>query len=107
MQTIDDLLIIGIKGTVLALDAETGAEVWRTPLKGSDFTNLTLTRAGDRVLAATRGEVFAIDALTGNPLWHNPLKGLGLGLVTFATNPQTPAADQKRSNDAHRAAATT
>ncbi len=101
-QTIDDLLIIGIKGTVLALDAESGQEVWRTPLKGYDFTNVT--REGDRIFAAARGEIFALDALTGRLLWNNPLKGMGFGLVTFATSPQVAAAAQKSLNDASHAA---
>jgi outer membrane protein assembly factor BamB len=76
-------LLIGIKGTVLALDAETGQEIWRTDLKGIGFVNIM--RSGDRVLAATRGEVFCLDSSSGDILWHNPLKGLGQGLVTFAT----------------------
>jgi outer membrane protein assembly factor BamB len=75
-------LLIGIAGTVLALDRTTGQEVWRTPLKGGDFVNLTVV--GEQVLATTRGEIFCLDK-NGAILWHNPLKGLGHGLVTVAT----------------------
>ena len=60
----------------------TGQEVWRTPLTGMDFVNVTL--AGEQVLATTRGEVYCLDR-AGTILWHNPLKGLGQGLVTVAT----------------------
>ena len=35
------LLVIGIAGTVIALDRSTGQEVWRTKLKG-DFVNVSL-----------------------------------------------------------------
>ena len=76
-------LIIGIKGTVLALDQTKGEEIWRTPLKGGDFVNLTVV--GEQVLATTRGEIFCLDK-NGAILWHNPLKGLGHGLVTVATS---------------------
>jgi hypothetical protein len=56
-------LIIGIKGTVLALDRATGQEVWRTPLMRLSFVNVTL--AGEQVLAATRGEIYCLDRKAG------------------------------------------
>ncbi len=79
-----DTLIIGIKGTVLALDRKTGAETWRTPLKGGGFVNVAL--AEGQVLATTRGEMFCLNAHNGQVVWHNPLKGLGQGLVTIAAD---------------------
>ena len=99
--TANDLVFLGMKGTVLALHAATGAEVWRTPLKGQDFTNITLE--GHRLIAAARGEVFCLDPLTGQLIWHNPLKGLGWGLITFASANQTAAAAYKRAADAQAA----
>ena len=99
--TANDLVFIGIRGTVLALNPATGAEVWRTPLKGQDFTNITLE--GHRLLAAPRGELFCLDPLTGQLIWHNPLKGLGWGLITFASASQIPAAAHKRAADAQAA----
>ena len=36
------LIYIGIAGTVVALDRATGAEVWRSDLKGNDFVNVAL-----------------------------------------------------------------
>jgi outer membrane protein assembly factor BamB len=95
--TVDDLVIIGIKGTVLALYRETGQEVWRTKLKGCDFTNLT--RDGDRVYAAASGELFCLEGATGAVLWNNPLKGMGFGIVTIASADQTPAATRRRQDD--------
>ena len=77
------VVFIGVKGTVVALDRATGREVWRTPLKGSEFVNLVLD---DGVLYATaRGEVFCLDPATGRICWNNPLRGLGWGLVSIAT----------------------
>ncbi len=97
-------LMIGIRGTVLALDRTTGREIWRTLLKGGDFVNVTL--AGDQVLATTRGEIFCLDK-AGTILWHNPLKGLGQGLVTIALEAgaaQASACAQKLREDAQVAA---
>ena len=77
-----DLVHLGVRNTVLALDLATGEEVWRVKLKNGMFTHVI--RAGERVLAANQGEVWCLDARSGNELWHNALKGLGLGLVSLA-----------------------
>jgi len=93
-------LFIGVRGTVLALDASSGTELWRTRLKGADFVNVT---ALDRqVIAATKGEVFALDPASGTMLWQNKLKGLGLGFVTVAGSDQvtTAAANERRRRSA-------
>jgi len=76
------IVFVGIKGRVLALEPVTGIEIWRTRLKGGDFVNVVL--ADGRLFATTQGEVFCLDPATGTTLWNNPLKGLGLGLVTLA-----------------------
>lgn len=75
-------VFVGIKGRVLALDPGTGAELWRTRLKGGDFVNVILTEG--RIYASTQGEMFCLDPATGTILWHNPLKGLGTGLTAIA-----------------------
>lgn len=75
---------IGIKGTVLALNRATGAIVWETNLKGSDFVNLVLD--GGDLLASTRGEVFCLNPANGRLRWNNPLRGYGWGLASFATS---------------------
>jgi len=97
-----DLVFIGIKGSVVALNCATGEQIWATHLKGSDFVNLVLE---DRaVLASCCGEIFCLDPFTGNARWHNPLKGFGRGLATIATtqNPgtgATPVLVEKRRRD--------
>ncbi len=100
-------LILGIKGTVLALDRATGQELWRTPLRGMSFVNVILE--GEQVLATTRGEIYCLDK-AGTVLWHNPLKGLGQGLVTIGTetgSTQVVACAEKLHQQAAAAAAVT
>ena len=76
------LVYVGIRGTVVALDRRDGSEVWRTPLKGSQFA--CVHRDGDLLFATAGGEFFCLDPKTGAMLWRNPLKGLGLGLTSIA-----------------------
>jgi outer membrane protein assembly factor BamB len=103
-----DLVFIGIKGSVIALDRATGQQVWATHLKGSDFVNLLVQ--DDAVIASCGGEIFSVDAFTGNAHWHNPLKGFGIGLATIATaqNPgsgNAVAEAEKRRRDQQSAGA--
>jgi outer membrane protein assembly factor BamB len=103
-----DLVFIGIKGSVIALDRATGQQVWVTHLKGSSFVNVILQSGA--VLASCSGEIFALDPLTGEGLWHNPLKGFGTGLATIATeaNPggaSTAVLAERRRRDEEEAAA--
>jgi outer membrane protein assembly factor BamB len=103
-----DLVFIGIRGSVVALNRATGEQVWATHLKGSDFVNVALE--GGRVFATCYGEVFCLEPLTGDALWHNRLKGFGTGLATIATEDSlrsglTPALAEKRRRDEGAAAA--
>jgi outer membrane protein assembly factor BamB len=77
-----NFVFLGIKGSVIALDDTTGAQIWATRLKGSDFVNLILTE--NRLYAATKGEIFSLDPGTGKILWQNPLAGMGRGLACIA-----------------------
>jgi outer membrane protein assembly factor BamB len=78
-----DLVFVGIKGSVVALNRATGEQVWATRLKGYDFVNVVLD--GEDLFATTAGEIFCLDPLARDALWHNPLKGFGTGLATMAT----------------------
>jgi outer membrane protein assembly factor BamB len=78
-----DLVFVGIKGSVVALNRATGQQEWATHLKGGDFVNLVLDE--EKLLACCHGEIFCLDPVNGNALWHNPLKGFGTGLATIAT----------------------
>jgi outer membrane protein assembly factor BamB len=41
MATGSNVIVAGIKGTVLAIDRNTGKTLWSTDLKGSEFVNVT------------------------------------------------------------------
>jgi hypothetical protein len=104
-----DLVFIGIKGSVIALNRFTGQQVWATCLKGADFVNVILQNEG--LLASCCGEIFCLNPLTGQGLWHNPLKGFGTGLVTIAMEHTlgsrlAPVLAEKRRRDEEAAAAT-
>jgi outer membrane protein assembly factor BamB len=103
-----DLVFIGIKGSVVALDRATGQQVWATHLKGSDFVNVVVQNGA--VLASCYGEIFCVDPLTGDALWHNLLKGFGTGLATIATENSpgignAPVLAEKQRRDAAASAA--
>jgi len=83
-----ELIYVGIKGSVLALSAETGGIQWNTPIRtgawgGGGFVHLVVD--GDAVLATTLGTVSCLDRQTGKIRWHNELKGHGLGIASLAT----------------------
>jgi outer membrane protein assembly factor BamB len=105
-----ELIFIGIKGSVLALDRATGQQVWATHLTSSNFVNVVLDDG--MVLASTMGEIFCLDPRTGDALWHNALKGFGWGLATIATqnnpsgNKATVMAARRQQDDDAAAAST-
>jgi outer membrane protein assembly factor BamB len=95
-----DLIFIGIRGSVVALNRATGAQVWAAHLKGSGFVNVVLD--GDRILAASYGEVFCLNPITGEGRWHNPLKGYGLGLASIATQSNPGNGNAVTAAEMHR-----
>jgi len=76
------IIYLGIKGSVISMDSESGRQIWTVHLKGSDFVNVVLD--GDNLYATTQGEIFCLDPKTGEGRWHNELKGFGFGLVSIA-----------------------
>jgi outer membrane protein assembly factor BamB len=101
------MIFVGIKGSVVALNRATGQQVWATRIMGYDFVNVMLDEG--KIFATCRGEIFSLDPLTGQVLWHNPLKGFGTGLATIATemNPgdgNAPVLAEKRRCDEATAA---
>ena len=102
-----DFLYIGIKGSVVALDRNSGQQVWVTHLKGSDFVNLLIEDG--KIFASCHGEIFCLDSLTGEGLWHNRLKGFGTDLSTMSTDDTlrgtlTALEEQRRRNERSAAA---
>ena len=84
-----DVLYIGVGSHVVAIQALSGEELWRTKVKRASF--MTVCREGDQLFAGAGGELFCIDRTSGEILWHNKLKGLGLGLVAFCGTSETAA----------------
>ena len=105
------LLFVGIKDMVIALNPADGGEVWRTKLKRGDF--VTVLWNGESLFAANNGEVFRLDPASGAIVWSNPMKGLRTGVVSLASlraekashSPYETIAAQKRREAAAGAAA--
>lgn len=91
-------LVIGIGSHVVAIERDTGAELWRTRLRHANI--VTVHVAGPRVFAGASGELYCLDVASGALLWHNKLRGLGVGLVTFGAN---GAAEAQLESDAQAA----
>jgi outer membrane protein assembly factor BamB len=104
----ENILLIGVKGAVLAFRRDTGAHLWATELKSSSSGFVTLTTDLDRVYAHTGGELFCLDLQSGQRLWHDELKGFGYGLASLilpGAVPAVPAAEQLRQSQAAASAA--
>jgi outer membrane protein assembly factor BamB len=96
-------LIIGLKGTVVAVDRQSGETVWSTHLKGSNF--VTVAVEDGAVFAATGGRLYRLDPSTGDVLWSNDLPGLGFGIVSIAGESASAIAEYKRRQDASHSSA--
>jgi outer membrane protein assembly factor BamB len=75
------VLYIGVGSHVVAVQANSGEELWRTKLKTTSY--VTVYREGEQLFAGAGGELFCLDPSSGSILWRNKLKGLGLGVVSF------------------------
>src|SRR5207237_6121708 len=82
-MNIDQLIFVGLRGYVLALDRDSGEIVWSNDKLKSGYTTLLLD--GDRLIASTNGYMYRLDPLTGDVLWHNPLRGYGTGVTDLAS----------------------
>jgi outer membrane protein assembly factor BamB len=76
-----DRLFIGIGGHVVAIDASSGQEQWRTKIASSTVTTVALVEGA--LYGAAHGVLARLDPSTGTTLWTNKLPWLGLGVVTF------------------------
>lgn len=86
-------VFVGIRGSVMALDRNTGEIIWETHLNGDGLVMLVLVE--NSIYATTHGELFCIEAFTGRVRWGNSLKGYGTAIATIATagSIPVPAAD--------------
>ena len=104
---IDQLIFVGLRGYVIALDRDTGGVVWDNSELNSGPVSLLLD--GDCLLVSTNGYIYCLDPLTGRVLWNNPLRGYGIGIAHLASvrgqssqtaNQQTYAAQQQQHSAA-------
>jgi outer membrane protein assembly factor BamB len=101
---ISDVVYIGIGSHVVAIQATSGEELWRTKLTHSTFVTISLE--GDKLYAGANGELFCLEPSSGTILWHNQLKGLGLGIIAFTGAAQTSMSASVVSAQAATTAAT-
>ena len=89
-----DLVYVGLRGHVAALDRRTGDLVWRWKApKGNSYGTVLVD--GDCVLAGVYGYVYCLDALTGVQLWTNPMRGFGTGVTSLATQRGSSTVNQQ------------
>jgi len=79
----DKAVYVGVKGKVVAYDKFTGEELWRTPLKGSQFVSICVD--DDIIIAHTAGHLFCIKKIDGSPMWVNKMPGLGYNIASLST----------------------
>ena len=103
MATRTSAVIIGTRGTVLAVDRGSGETLWSTELKGSDFVDVMIVD-GD-LFAASKGRLYRLDPATGSILWCNELPGLGWNIVSIAGTHAAGAAEKVKRDQAAAAAA--
>jgi outer membrane protein assembly factor BamB len=81
-MTIDQLVFVGFRGYVVALDRDNGEIVWTNDKLESGYVALLVD--GDRLIVSTNGYTYCLEPLTGEILWRNPLSGYGTGAPTLA-----------------------
>src|SRR5262245_17618227 len=85
-----DLLFVGIKGSVVALRRASGEIAWSIKLrKGASY--VPILAEGGFVFALSGGEVTCLSAADGTPVWHNALAGFGRGHSLLAGAPNAGA----------------
>ena len=80
----DNILLLGLKRTVVAISKHDGGTIWATKLPGGvgvDF--VTVLSDGAQVFAHTDGKLHCLDLANGQLLWSNELKGYGYGIASL------------------------
>lgn len=79
-----DTLYVGVGRCVIALDAKTGDEMWRTKLPHSGSSVVAILLKNGCLYVGHCGRAYGLDARTGDILWENGLRGTGWGPVLMA-----------------------
>jgi outer membrane protein assembly factor BamB len=95
-----DVLFVGTNRAVVALDARTGEELWRTKLPRQTGGIVSMLVSGPQLYAGCGGRVYCLDAGTGQINWENDLPRLGYHAVLLAM----PGANCASSSEAAIAA---
>jgi outer membrane protein assembly factor BamB len=109
-----NIIYVGLKAHVAAVDKTTGATSWKTKLKGgltSGAPFVTLLVEDGKVYAHTYGELACLNAETGEVLWRNELSGLGYDIASLAVDgksspPLSVLAAQRQAQSRNSAATT-
>ena len=76
-----DLLLLGLKQTVMAICRADGSVLWATKLEGgAGHAFITLVSDTRHVFATCNGVLHCLELQTGTVVWTNPLKGYGYGI---------------------------
>lgn len=79
-----DLVYVGFRKKVAALNRQTGEIVWHwEAAKGSSYLTLLVDR--DLLIVSVDGYTYGLDAATGREEWFNPMKGFGIGVASLAS----------------------
>ena len=74
----------GSPSCVLALDKDSGQEVWKSPTEGlTNSSPIAITAGGKRqVIVWTQGSVTSLDPATGKTYWQEPMKTRAMDAVS-------------------------
>ncbi len=111
MNTARDLVFVGGRNLVIALDRYEGSEVWRWKASGGkgfwaglsapSFVSIALD--GDRLIVASPKRIWCLDPLTGEEVWRS--EGVSFGLGAYPVIATASASGQSSSAAAGAAAA--
>ena len=86
---VPEILYAAMDKNVAAIDAATGAELWRRKLpKGGGLVNMLIK--GDFLYVSSDGYVYCMERFMGEILWRNDMKKLGFGAVMLAMPDASP-----------------
>jgi outer membrane protein assembly factor BamB len=84
MTKVNEMIFVGLKARVAALDKYTGKRIWSWQSKHGFSGYVALLLEAERLYVSVDGYTTCLDALTGKERWHNPLKGMGVGVPCMA-----------------------
>ncbi len=80
----NDILVLAIKQSVMAICRADGSILWTTRLEGgAGHAFITLVSDFRYVYATCNGVLHGLELQTGTVVWSNPLKGFGYGIASL------------------------